>query len=73
MKKNQKSESLNDVLVVNKALLWIGLATLGQDPIIFGLPPVLFLCLLVAAWWAMVSFDLGQVRKRIDMELKKHQ
>jgi hypothetical protein len=61
------------VSVVNKALLWIGLATIGSDPIIFGLPPVLFLCLLVAAWWAMVSLDLGQVRKKIDMELKKHQ
>lgn len=61
------------VSVVNKALLMIGLATIGQDPIIFGLPPNLFLCLLVAAWWAMVSLDLGQVRRRIDLELKKRQ
>mmetsp|Transcript_19630 Transcript_19630/g.48272 ORF Transcript_19630/g.48272 Transcript_19630/m.48272 type:complete len:741 (+) Transcript_19630:184-2406(+) len=61
------------VSVVNKALLWLGLATLGTDPSVFGLTPNLFLCLLVAAWWAMVSLDLGQVRKRIDMELKKHQ
>jgi hypothetical protein len=61
------------VSVVNKALLWIGLRAVGADPIIFGLPPGLFLCLLAAAWWAMVSLDLGQVRKKIDMELKKHQ
>ena len=61
------------VSVVNKTLLWLGLATLGTDPSVFGLTPNLFLCLLVAAWWAMVSLDLGQVRKRIDVELKKHQ
>eukprot|EP00980_Cylindrotheca_fusiformis_P004149 scaffold909_cov135-Cylindrotheca_fusiformis.AAC.6 len=61
------------VSVVSKALLWMGLNAMGADPIIFGLPPVLFLCLLAAAWWAMVSLDLGQVRKKIDLELKKHQ
>lgn len=61
------------VSVVNKTLFWIGLAAVGADPIIFGLPPVLFLCLLAAAWWVMVSLDLGQVRKKIDTELKKHQ
>ena len=61
------------VSVVNKALLWFGLTSAMEDPQMFGFPPVLFLCLIVAMWWAMVSFDLGHIRKRIDMELKKHQ
>jgi hypothetical protein len=61
------------VSVINKTLLWIGMTAAGADPQIFGLPPVLFLCLIVAAWWAMVSLDLGHIRSRIDMELKKHQ
>jgi hypothetical protein len=62
------------VSVVNKTLLWLGMAAAsGGEPQMFGLPPVLFLCLIVAVWWAMVSLDLGHIRKRIDMELKKHQ
>eukprot|EP00978_Attheya_sp_CCMP212_P008035 scaffold18721_cov48-Attheya_sp.AAC.1 len=40
---------------------------------LFGLPPVLLLCMVVAAWWAMVSADLGHIRSRIDAELKKQQ
>jgi len=40
---------------------------------VFGCPPVLFLCIIIAAWWAMVSADLGQIRRRIDLELKKRQ
>jgi ATP/ADP translocase len=40
---------------------------------IFGLPPILFLCMIVASWWAMVSADLGNIRRRIDLELKKQQ
>ena len=40
---------------------------------VFGFPPVLFLCMIVAAWWAMVSADLGNIRRRIDLELKKQQ
>lgn len=40
---------------------------------IFGFPPILFLCMIVAAWWAMVSADLGNIRRRIDLELKKQQ
>jgi hypothetical protein len=62
------------VSVVNKILLWLGMSAVATaEPEIFGLPPVLFLCLIVAAWWAMVSLDLGHIRKRIDVELKKHQ
>jgi hypothetical protein len=40
---------------------------------VFGYPPVLFLCMIIAAWWAMVSADLGRIRRLIDIELKKHQ
>ena len=39
----------------------------------FGFPPLLILCLVIAAWWVMVSLHLGHIRKRIDIELKKHQ
>jgi hypothetical protein len=40
---------------------------------IFGCPPLLILCAFTAAWWAFVSADLGYIRHRIDMELKKQQ
>jgi hypothetical protein len=61
------------VSVLSKTLLWVGMAAAGTEPQLVGLPPVLFLCLIVSAWWAMVSLDLGRIRKRIDLELKKHQ
>ena len=62
------------VSVINKALLWAGVTTASsQQPTIFGFPPMLFLCVIIAAWWAMVSADLGQIRCHIDLELKKHQ
>ena len=59
--------------VMNKTLLWAGLVSVSAQPAIWGYPPVLFLCLFATAWWAMVSIDLGQIRRRIDMELKKRQ
>ena len=40
---------------------------------VFGLPPILFLCMIIATWWVGVSFDLGHIRTRIDLELKKRQ
>jgi hypothetical protein len=40
---------------------------------LFGFPPVLSLCVFITAWWTAVSFDLGQIRARIDQELKKRQ
>mmetsp|Transcript_16880 Transcript_16880/g.31975 ORF Transcript_16880/g.31975 Transcript_16880/m.31975 type:complete len:927 (-) Transcript_16880:73-2853(-) len=40
---------------------------------LFGFPPLLILCSISAVWWAMVSADLGQIRQRIDMELKKNE
>lgn len=60
------------VSVVHRIIKWINAdATAGGE--IVGLPPIIFLCLLVAAWWAMVSLDLGHIRRRIDVELKKRQ
>jgi hypothetical protein len=46
---------------------------LGLTRTVFGFPPVLFLCVIISAWWAVVSADLGQIRKNIDIELKKRQ
>jgi hypothetical protein len=40
---------------------------------VFGSPPILCLCVAISAWWAMISLDLGHIRKQIDLELKKHQ
>lgn len=40
---------------------------------VFGFPPLLLLCLIISAWWVMVSLHLGHTRSRIDVELKKHQ
>lgn len=51
----------------------VGLGSDGVSRSIFGYPPILFLCMAISAWWAMISIDLGQIRKRIDVELKKHQ
>jgi ATP/ADP translocase len=61
------------VSAITRALLWAGVAAATTEPSILGFPPVLFLCLIVALWWAMVSADLGNIRQRIDVELKKHQ
>jgi hypothetical protein len=61
------------VSMVQKAMLWAGITAATAEPSIFGFPPVLFLCLIVAAWWTIVSADLGHIRQKIDMELKKHQ
>lgn len=64
------------VSVVSRFLLFLGQGNNTNDkgePVVLGLPPVLFLGFIVAAWWVGVSFDLGHIRRRIDMELKKHQ
>ena len=57
------------VYVVSRILLFLGQNS--ANPVVLGLPPVLFLGLIVSAWWVGVSLDLGQLRARIDMELKK--
>jgi hypothetical protein len=64
------------VSVVSRVLLFLGQTNNTNakgEPVVLGLPPVLFLGLIVSAWWVGVSFDLGHIRKRIDVELKKHQ
>ncbi|KAL9186551.1 hypothetical protein ACHAXT_005789 [Thalassiosira profunda] len=40
---------------------------------IFGFPPVLLLCMVISAWWTAVSADVGNIRRKIDLELKKQQ
>lgn len=40
---------------------------------LYGFPPLLILCAVAAVWWAFVSADLGYIRHRIDLELKKQQ
>jgi len=61
------------------AVSWV-LLFLGQtnadgnrtsDPVVFGLPPVLFLGLIVSAWWVGVSLDLGDRRIKCDSELEQ--
>lgn len=42
----------------------------SSDPAVCGLPPVLFLGLIVSAWWVGVSLDLGDQRIRCDRELE---
>jgi hypothetical protein len=41
------------------------------DRSIFGFPPVLLLCIIISAWWTAVSADVGNIRRKIDIELKK--
>lgn len=63
------------VFVVSRVLLLLGQTPSdsdeGTNPVVLGLSPVLFLGLVVSAWWVGVSLDLGQLRARIDLELKK--
>jgi len=62
------------VSLMDKMLDVFGVGQLQQDGsrTVLGYPPVLFLCMIIAAWWAIISADLGQIRRRIDLELKKH-
>jgi len=65
------------VYVVSRVLLFLGQTNFDNDdasnPVVLGLSPVLFLGLIVSAWWVGVSLDLGQLRARIDLELLKKQ
>jgi len=62
------------VSTLNKTLDLFGVpAAADGSRMVFGYPPILFLCIIIAAWWSVVSADLGQIRKRIDVELKKRQ
>jgi hypothetical protein len=45
----------------------------GEIISICGFPPVLLLCIIISAWWTAVSADVGNIRRKIDLELKKQQ
>lgn len=40
---------------------------------ICGFPPMLLLCMIISTWWFAVSADVGNIRQKIDLELKKQQ
>lgn len=62
------------VAFINKALDLFGVEPNTEGiRMILGFPPILFLCMIIAAWWTVVSADLGQIRRRIDIELKKRE
>jgi hypothetical protein len=62
------------VSFLNRALDLFGVQASGDGTrLVFGFPPVLFLCMMIATWWAALSADLGHIRHRIDLELKKRQ
>lgn len=54
-------------------LLGVGEVDAKGEMTIFGFPPVLLLCIIISAWWTAVSADVGNIRSKIDMELKKQQ
>ena len=61
------------VSFINKTLDVLGIMPENGVRNVLGFPPITFLCIIIAAWWAVVSADLGQVRRNIDLELKKRQ
>lgn len=63
------------VSFINRTLDLFGVPPEGPDDVrtVFGFPPIIVLCLIIATWWVAVSADLGHIRKSIDMELKKRQ
>lgn len=62
------------VSTLNRILDLFGVvAAADGSRMVFGYPPIIFLCVVIAAWWTVVSADLGQIRKNIDAELKKRQ
>lgn len=63
------------VHAVSWVLLFLGQTNASSndatDPVVFGLPPVLFLGLIVSLWWVGVSLDLGDRRIKCDSELEQ--
>jgi hypothetical protein len=59
--------------LLGKIMDYTGFGEISDDgsKTLFGFPPVLMLCAISAVWWTMVSLDLGAIRHRIDVELKK--
>lgn len=54
-------------------LTGLGVVKKNGERSIFGFPPVLLLCMIISAWWTAVSADVGNIRRKIDLELKKQQ
>lgn len=54
-------------------LTGLGVVNEKGERSIFGFPPVLLLCLTISVWWTAVSVDVGNIRRKIDLELKKQQ
>ncbi|KAL7522647.1 hypothetical protein ACHAWX_007333 [Stephanocyclus meneghinianus] len=63
------------VSFINRITDLTGLGEVNEngDRTIFGFPPVLLLCMIISAWWTAVSADVGNIRRKIDLELKKQQ
>lgn len=59
--------------LLDRAMIYSGLGDELPDgsKSLFGFPPLLILCAFTTTWWAFVSADLGNIRHRIDVELKK--
>lgn len=66
------TSSSNEALIIQDSDRHVVKETLTIKSV-FGFPPLLLLCLVISAWWVMVSLHLGHTRSRIDVELKKHQ
>ena len=58
---------------IGRIMVYTGIGHVMEDGTrtIFGFPPILILCAIAAAWWTVVSVDLGGIRRSIDAELKK--
>jgi hypothetical protein len=64
------------VSFINRIAPLLGVGELnerGEIISICGFPPVLLLCIIISAWWTAVSADVGNIRRKIDLELKKQQ
>ena len=63
------------VALLDRIMIFTGVGEVLLDGTkqLFGFPPLLILCGASAAWWTVVSVDLGNIRLNIDLELKKHQ
>lgn len=63
------------IALLDRIMMYTGIGRTLEDgsKSLFGFPPLLILCCGSAIWWSVVSADLGQIRHRIDMELKKNE
>jgi len=61
--------------LLDQIMLFTGLGEVAVDGTknLFGFPPLLFLLSIATVWWTFVSIDLGNIRRRIDFELKKQE